>query len=88
MLPPTLDVVDLTGTKVLIADDVADTGKTLELVQRLLRRPRRRGPHRGRLREAAVGRAAATTRWKRTDALDQLPVVDAAAGRSRGGPGH
>ena len=33
VLPPTLDVVDLTGSKVLIADDVADTGKTLELVK-------------------------------------------------------
>jgi uncharacterized protein len=34
VLPPTLDVVDLRGMRVLIADDVADTGKTLELVQR------------------------------------------------------
>ncbi len=33
VLPPTLDAVDLTGADVLIADDVADTGKTLELVR-------------------------------------------------------
>ena len=33
MLPPTPDVVDLAGLKVLIADDVADTGKTLEVVR-------------------------------------------------------
>ena len=33
VLPPTLDVVDLTGAAVLVADDVADTGKTLELVR-------------------------------------------------------
>ena len=33
VLPPTLDAVDLTGSRVLIADDVADTGKTLELVR-------------------------------------------------------
>ena len=33
MLPPTPDVVDLAGLKVLIADDVADTGKTLEIVR-------------------------------------------------------
>lgn len=33
MLPPTPDVVDLAGLKVLIADDVADTGRTLEIVQ-------------------------------------------------------
>jgi uncharacterized protein len=34
VLPPTLDVVDLRGMRVLIADDVADTGRTLELVRK------------------------------------------------------
>ncbi|MGR6966796.1 phosphoribosyltransferase [Geodermatophilus sp. URMC 61] len=33
VLPPTLDVVDPTGARVLVADDVTDTGKTLELVR-------------------------------------------------------
>lgn len=33
MLPPTPSAVDLSGLRVLIADDVADTGKTLELVR-------------------------------------------------------
>src|SRR5829696_1028256 len=33
VLPPTLDRVDITGSRVLVADDVADTGKTLELVR-------------------------------------------------------
>jgi hypoxanthine phosphoribosyltransferase len=33
MLPPTPAAVDLAGLRVLIADDVADTGKTLEIVQ-------------------------------------------------------
>lgn len=33
MLPPTPDVVDLAGLRLLIADDVADTGKTLEVVR-------------------------------------------------------
>jgi uncharacterized protein len=33
VLPPTLDRVDLTGANVLVADDVADTGRTLELVR-------------------------------------------------------
>ena len=33
MLPPVPNVVDLRGAKVLIADDVADTGKTLALVE-------------------------------------------------------
>jgi hypoxanthine phosphoribosyltransferase len=36
MLPPMLNVVDIRGLRVLIADDVADTGKTLELVQSVI----------------------------------------------------
>ena len=32
MLPPTPAAVDLSGLKILIADDVADTGRTLEIV--------------------------------------------------------
>src|SRR5581483_6993256 len=34
ILPPVPDLVDFAETKVLIADDVADTGATLQLVQR------------------------------------------------------
>jgi len=33
MLPPYLDLVDVEDSRVLIADDVADTGHTLELVR-------------------------------------------------------
>jgi len=33
MLPPLLNVVDIAGATVLIADDVADTGATLSLVK-------------------------------------------------------
>ena len=33
ILPPTPDLVDLEEAKILIADDVADTGKTLALVK-------------------------------------------------------
>src|SRR5262245_44632778 len=33
MLPPVPNVVDLSGARVLIADDVADTGRTLKLVR-------------------------------------------------------
>jgi uncharacterized protein len=33
MLPPTPDAVDLSGSRVLVADDVADTGATLKLVK-------------------------------------------------------
>jgi uncharacterized protein len=32
MLPPLLNTVDIAGAKVLVADDVADTGATLKLV--------------------------------------------------------
>jgi hypoxanthine phosphoribosyltransferase len=36
VLPPTLDLVDVHGLDVLIADDVADTGHTLKLVREVL----------------------------------------------------
>lgn len=36
VLPPTLDLMDLAGLRVLVADDVADTGTTLQLVQRVI----------------------------------------------------
>jgi hypoxanthine phosphoribosyltransferase len=35
LLPPPLSLVDLRNTRVLIADDVADTGHTLSMVKRL-----------------------------------------------------
>jgi uncharacterized protein len=36
MLPPMLDLVDIAGLKVLVADDVADTGMTLQLVHKVI----------------------------------------------------
>ena len=36
MLPPMLDLLDITGLKVLVADDVADTGLTLQLVHSVI----------------------------------------------------
>jgi hypoxanthine phosphoribosyltransferase len=36
VIPPTLDLVDVAGLKVLVADDVADTGHTLKLVREVL----------------------------------------------------
>ncbi len=36
VLPPVPDLIDLKGTKVLVADDVADTGETLKLVRDFL----------------------------------------------------
>lgn len=37
ILPPHLDVVDLSGAHLLIVDDVADTGETLHLVAETVR---------------------------------------------------
>ncbi|MDQ6697195.1 MAG: phosphoribosyltransferase [Actinomycetota bacterium] len=36
VLPPTLDLVDIAGLNVLVADDVADTGMTLEVVRNVI----------------------------------------------------
>jgi uncharacterized protein len=36
LLPPTLDILDVAGLRVLVADDVADTGHTLRLVREVL----------------------------------------------------
>jgi hypoxanthine phosphoribosyltransferase len=36
VLPPTLDLLDVEGMRVLIADDVADTGLTLALVREVI----------------------------------------------------
>jgi hypoxanthine phosphoribosyltransferase len=36
VLPPALDLVEVEGLKVLVADDVADTGHTLKLVREVL----------------------------------------------------
>jgi hypoxanthine phosphoribosyltransferase len=36
VLPPSLDLVDVAGLRILVADDVADTGHTLRLVREVL----------------------------------------------------
>src|SRR6202165_5687681 len=36
MLPPMLDLVDIAGLSVLVADDVADTGLTMQLVHSVI----------------------------------------------------
>lgn len=48
VLPPTPPLVDLAGLKVLLADDVADSGETLALVTDLVR------PHVADLRSAVL----------------------------------
>ena len=88
VLPPTLDVVDLTGANVLVADDVADTGKTLELVRDFC------AGYVAEVRSAVVyekPRSVVSCEyvWKRTDAWIDFPwsslppVVD-----RRGGLAH
>ena len=37
LLPPPLSLVDLRDTRVLVCDDVADTGRTLALVTEMCR---------------------------------------------------
>ena len=72
ILPPNLDKVDLTGARVLIADDVADTGKTLELVRDFC------AGHVTEVRSAVVyekSRSLVTCDyvWKRTDRWINFP---------------
>ena len=73
ILPPVPDLVDFAEFKVLIADDVADTGATLELVQGVLRREGGRGALRRPLREASLDRAM-RVRLAPHRPLDHLPL--------------
>jgi hypoxanthine phosphoribosyltransferase len=87
VLPPTLDVVDLTGSKVLIADDVADTGKTLELVKDFC------AGHVTDVRTAVVyekprSLVSCDYAWKRTEAWIDFPWSTLPPVVSRGGSGH
>jgi len=72
MLPPTPAAIDLTGLRVLIADDVADTGKTLELVHRFCE------GHVAEARTAVIYEKPWTVirpdyRWKATDRWIDFP---------------
>jgi hypoxanthine phosphoribosyltransferase len=66
ILPPAPELVDLEHAKVLIADDVADTGATLEVVQQFV------APKVGEVRVAALYEKSHSTVkcdyvWRRTD---------------------
>jgi hypoxanthine phosphoribosyltransferase len=88
VLPPTLDVVDLTGANVLVADDVADTGKTLELVRDFC------AGYVAEVRTAVVyEKPRSVVRpdyvWRRTDRWIDFPWSSQAPVRTRAGsPGH
>lgn len=72
VLPPTPPFVDLAGLQVLVTDDVADSGKTLEMVLRLVR------PHVAELRSAVLYRKPRTIVepdyfWAQTDHWVDFP---------------
>jgi hypoxanthine phosphoribosyltransferase len=72
MLPPVPDVVDLAGLRVLIADDVADTGLTLRHVQEFC------SGHVAQTRTAVVyAKSRSVVRpdyaWRATDAWVDFP---------------
>lgn len=72
LLPPSLNLVDITDLDVLIVDDVADTGHTLALVQEVL------ANHVGEAHTAVLYHKpqsviAPTYAWKRTDAWINFP---------------
>ena len=72
MLAPVPNAIDFSDKKVLITDDVADTGKTLKLVHDFCVGRRRRGPQRRDLREDA-SLVKCEYVWKRTDDWINFP---------------
>jgi hypoxanthine phosphoribosyltransferase len=79
VIPPALDLVEVAGLRVLVADDVADTGHTLRLVREVL------AQHVAEARTAVLYQkprsvVTATYSWRETDAWidfpwSSLPVV-------------
>ena len=72
MLPPVPSAVDFSDKKVLIADDVADTGKTLELVRDFV------SDHVAQVRSAVIYEKNQSLIkcdyvWRRTDAWINFP---------------
>jgi hypothetical protein len=72
VLPPVLDLVDLANTKVLVVDDVADTGETLAMVVALLT------PTVEEVRSAVLYEKSRSVHrpdyvWRRTDAWINFP---------------
>ena len=72
MLPPVPSAVDFSAKKVLIADDVADTGKTLELVRDFV------SDHVAEVRAAVIYEKTQSLIkcdyvWRRTDAWINFP---------------
>jgi hypoxanthine phosphoribosyltransferase len=75
ILPPMLDVADLTHARLLVCDDVADTGETLRLVADTL------GPAVAELRTAVLyEKSRSVVRceyvWRRTERWIEFPWSD------------
>ncbi len=78
ILPPPLTLVDLDQAKVLIADDVADTGATLEMVRDYV------APQVGEVRSAVLYQKTISTMncdyvWRHTDLWIDFPWSTSAA---------
>ncbi|WP_182526598.1 phosphoribosyltransferase [Nocardioides dongkuii] len=88
MLPPTPSAVDLAGLRVLIADDVADSGRTLEIVQDFC------ADHVAEARSAVIYEKPRTVVhadyvWRRTDLWIEFPwSVQPPLVDRRGGQAH
>jgi hypothetical protein len=72
VLPPSLQLVDVAGLRVLVVDDVADTGHTLRLVREVL------AQHVAEARTAVLYHKSQSViapdyTWKRTDAWINFP---------------
>ena len=72
VIPPALDLLEIAGLKVLVADDVADTGYTLKLVREVL------AQHVAEARTAVLySKARSVVRadysWKETDRWIDFP---------------
>ena len=78
ILPPAPDFVDLDDARILIADDVADTGHTLESVQDFCEGKVGGGSRRRPVREAAHRRSV-RLRLAAHRSMDRLPVERAGA---------
>ena len=86
ILPPALLLDDLRGARVLVVDDVADTGGTLQLVSRPSGPTCAELRSRGALREAAQ-RGAVQLRVAANRALDRVPLVETPPGHPGGSGG-
>src|SRR5690606_579701 len=72
LLPPFLDLAELNDLSVLVVDDVADSGKTLELVARIC------SEHAGEVRSAVIYEKPRSIlkpdyAWKKTDLWINFP---------------